>query len=327
MNVNLGSEVKNMANHAENVSVIDNKLHNKKIGSKLKKLFVPFKNPIVIIAFILLVIECLSLLFALFWALGCSFKSLNDFSENIFGLPQKWKIENYFKVYNNLYFQKFASTGYVRYYFPELFLNTVLYATFPVVVKVVSLATCAYAVSKYNFKFNKVIITTVMFVVIYPGVTSVGQRIQFLKAIGFYDSYWALLYGNIMFADYPFLIWLGTFNGISKEYMEAAKIDGASNLQTMLRIMFPLARTVFAIYLILGFIGAWNDYMIPLQTMPSMPNLAFCLYQFKSNTINEIAWPMYSLAAAIFVAIPCFICYCFISPFLVGNLTMGGVKE
>lgn len=299
---------------------------NKKLRPGLKARIAPYKSPLVIVSLLFLVIECFTLLFGLYWAIITSLKSINNFAEDVFGFPWDLKFNNYSMVYKRLYYQIVNEAGYKRIYFPGLFLNSILYATIPEFVGILTFASVSYVVSKFRFAFNKVMTTIVLFVMICPQMGSIGSTITFLRSIGFYDNYYALLYGKIIFADYAFLIWMGTWKGVPSEYMEAAKMDGAGNLRTMLLIMFPLAKVTFAIYVVLGFISAWNNYSIPLITMPSMPNLALALYQFQENSINEISWPTYQMAAAVIVAIPSLVLYCIIEPYLVGNLTMGGIK-
>jgi len=285
-----------------------------------------FKSPLVVFMFVLLVIECASLVYGLYWGFICSLKSINNYMEDVFGWPWEFRWSNYSMIYNKFYYQIFTETGYKRVLFPTLLLNSLLYATLPEFIKVFCFASVAYVVNKYRFKFNKVMTGIVLFTMIFPQAGSIGASLTFLKDIGFYDNYWALLYGNIIFADFQYLIWAGTWQGVDNGYMEAARIDGASELQIMLFIMFPLARVTFMIYLILGFIGGWNNYGIPLITMPSMPNLALALYQFEQNSVNAISWPPFRLAATYLVAIPCVVLYLIVEPYLVGNLTIGGLK-
>ena len=298
----------------------------RQISTKIKCKFQCFKSPLVVICFIFLLIESFSLIYALLWAVMNSLKSINDFSENLFGFPRQIMFDNYAKVYNKLYYYVRNDAGYQKIYFPQLVLNTILYSVPTTIIYTFSMAMVAYVSVKYRFWFNKVINTIVMFVVVFPGVASLGSRLQFLHRIGFYDNYWALLYGLICFADYNFLIWAGVFKGIPDDYIEAAKIDGAGHYQIMFQIVFPMARVQFAILLVLGFIGRWNDYQTALTTLPSMPNLALALYQFRENTINAISWPTYRLAACLIVAVPCIILYIIVEPIMVGNLTAGGLK-
>lgn len=58
---------------------------------------------------------------------------------------------------------------------------------------------------------------------------------------------------------------LNAINDIPREIEEAAKIDGASTLQTMLRVAIPLSRSILATTLVFGFITAWNEFLFGLM--------------------------------------------------------------
>lgn len=299
----------------------------KKFGRQAKFRLKDLKSPLIAFMFLLLVFECFTLLYGLYWGFINSLKSINNFMEDPFGTPIKMMWNNYVKVYKYLYYQTWTDEGgYARVAFPTLLLNSILYATLPEFLSVLCYASVAYVVTKYRFWFNKVMTTIVLFVIVFPDVGSIGASLTFLRDIGFYDNYLALLYGCIKFAGYQYLIWAGTWQGIDDGYIEAARLDGASELQIMIQIMFPLARVTFMIYLILGFISGWNNYNYPLITMPSMPNLAIALYQFERNSTNSISWPPYRMAATYITAVPCIILYCIVQPYLVGNITVGGIK-
>ena len=307
---------------------ISAKMRRKMIAQSKRARFMNIvRNPFIVISFLFLLIEAASIIYALVWSTFSSLKSITDFTENMFGAPKVLHVVNYVKIYKHLSYDVWVSGGGIKTYeFMQLLGNSVLYAVFPPAVTVFSMMAVAYATSKYNFKASKVLDTIVLIVVIFPGVNSLGQNIQFLRRIGFYDHYWALLLGNIAFADYNYLIWKGIFKGISNDFIDAAKVDGAGHYHIFFSIVIPLIRAPLMIFYVLGFIGMWNNYNIPLYTIPSMPNLALVLHQLRDNTINEIAWPMYQLAGAMIVALPCIVVYVFIEPLMGGDLLAGGIK-
>ncbi len=295
----------------------------REIKYKIKELF---RSPLLTIGFILILIDCFLLLYGLFWGLMTSLKSINNFAEDMFGLPRQYKWENYQTAMACFYKTIQTGAGYRRVYFFELLGNSLLMATFPVFITLFFNASVAYCCCKIKIGFNKVLHGIVMFVIVFPGVSTLGNRLEFLKTLGFYDNYLALLWGNIAFADYNFLVWYGAFQNVPNDYIEAAKMDGAGNWHVMLGIVFPLVRVQFAILYVLGFIGQWNQYITTLTTMPSMPTLALALYSFRELTTNAVSWPPIQLSACMIVAAPCIVIYCFMSPYLVGNLTVGGLK-
>lgn len=285
-----------------------------------------FRNPVTAIGFFLIVIDCALLLYGLFWGIMTSLKSINNFSEDMFGFPRELRFDNYITAYRCFYKNIQTGAGYERIYFPELLRNSILFSTLPVLCDLCSTASVAYVCAKYRMRFNKVLHFIVLFVIVFPGVSNLGNKIAFFKAIGFYDSYLATCYGEIHFAKYNFLIWYGAFLGISNDYLDAARVDGAGNWRTMLTIAFPLVRIQFAILFLLGFVGRWNSYLATIQFTPSWPTLASALFAFREVTTNAASFPTVQIAACFIVALPSVILYSIMSPYMIGNLTAGGLK-
>lgn len=305
---------------------------DKKFLKELKKKVTKKKErpstlvPLIIFG-VLLFIICFSYIYMLVFGVSISLKTLNDFADNIFGLPKKIYYQNYLLAFKRLFVTiQTNDGGSQRVYFTKLLINTLLFAIPPLIITNITQMSVAYVCTKYRFRFNKYMHLIVVFVFVMPAVNSLGQKIVFLRTIGFYDNYWALLYGSIIFADYNFLIWYGTWKGIPTDFIEAARIDGAGHYQTMVRIMFPMVRVQFLVLFVLGFITRWNDYTTVLTTMPSFPVLSYALLSFQWDTTSIASWPTVQIAAAMFVALPCIVLYVCFQPWLTGNLTMGGLK-
>ena len=297
-----------------------------RLGRFFRVKLLQFRSPLVLISFVLLLVECISLILALYWGAITSLKGHIEFRTNIFGWPKELRTDNFKIAMNNLYKVVLEDGQPRKVMFWELLKNTLLLATFPVLVTNISFMSCAYVVTKKNFAFNKVVLGLVVFTMVFPGVSSLGNSIYFLRRIGFYDSYWALLWGNINCIDYNFLIWMGAFKGVPNELLDAADLDGADNWTKMTRIAFPLVRVPFAILFVTGFIAQWNNYQMVLTTMPSMPNLSLALVQFRELTTNVVSRPPIQMAAAFIVCIPCTILFLIMEPYMVGNLTAGSLK-
>ena len=274
-----------------------------------------------------LVFICISYAWMIYYGFATSFKSVNDFAENLLGFPRRFVTYNYDIAWTRLFYRiPLAEGGYEKVYFPRLFLNTFLIACPPVLITLFTQSIVSYVCSKYRFGFNKILHLLVVFVFVMPSVNALGQKIMFLKSIGFYDNYWALLYGSIIFADYNFLIFYGSWKGIPNDYVEAAKIDGAGHFYIFFKIMFPLIRTQFIVLFVMAFIAKWKDYMQVMTTMPSWPVLSLALLSFQWDTTTIVAWPTVHMAACMIVSLPCIVLYLVFQPLMVGNLTMGGLK-
>jgi multiple sugar transport system permease protein len=285
------------------------------------------RSPFAIIMCLVIGLVCATFVYALVWGLLTSLKSNNNFSGDMFGLPVRLYFKNYATVMKNLYVTVgMKAGGNRRATFFELTYNSLLYSVTHAGVGIFSHAAVAYAVCKYRFKFNKVMHFIVVFTIVVPIVGSLGAGLNYIRALGVYDNFWAHVYTCINFADAGFLIWYGIFKGISSEYMDAAKVDGAGHWRIMLTIMFPMARVPFMVFFVLNFISLWNSFQTQITTLPGMPNLARALWEFNSSNNNAITEIPVQIAAAMIVTFPCLVLFLIFNRWLVGNVTMGGLK-
>ena len=205
-------------------------------------------------------------------------------------------------------------------------LNSVIIAGGSTVIAMLCGIPAAYALARMKFRgqtaFLGFVIVSQMFA---PVVLLIGIY-QVMQSLGLTDSLWGLIFINAAF-NQAFTIWLlrGTFLSISPEMEQAATIDGCNRIQSMLRILLPVAAPGIVTTLIFIFINAWNEYTVALcliQTDTLKP-LTVGINTF--NGYNMIEW-QYLFAASIFAIIPVVILFMCIEKNLVSGLASGGVK-
>jgi len=100
--------------------------------------------------------------------------------------------------------------------------------------------------------------------------------------INFLDTYWAVILPG-MYSAFNVLLFKGFFDGIPNELINAARLDGASEISIIRRIILPLSKPVFAVVSYFTFSAAWNNFMWPLITIKknSLQPLSVFIYQFQ----------------------------------------------
>ena len=309
-----------------------------KMGNKEKK------SATTIVLFSLLLIYTCIFLFLLLWAVLTSVKTDNDFitNRNYYGLPRDvitgkllapwdWNWKNFvdaadrFKV-TDLYRngQKIAVPFVTQIWY------TVLYAVGCAFFQTACPCLVAYFTSKFNYKFNKIIDVVVIITMIIPVVGSSVSMISLLNKLNIYDTFLGLYAQKFYFANMYYLMFGAIFKGVSKEYYEAAHIDGASELNVMIRIALPLVMNSFGLIFLLHFITYWNDYGTLLLYAPTHPTIAYGLYIFSTRSPGndlKLASKSVQMAGSIMIAIPTTILFVIFRNKLMGNLAIGGVKE
>ena len=140
------------------------------------------------------------------------------------------------------------------------------------------------------------------------------------------NSILGLIFINAAF-NQAFTIWLlrGTFMSISAEMEQAATIDGCNRLQSMFKVLLPMAAPGIVTTLIFIFINAWNEYTVALCLISTDTLKPLTVGINIFNGYNIIEW-QYLFSASLFAIIPVLIMFMSIEKNLVSGLTSGGVK-
>jgi arabinogalactan oligomer/maltooligosaccharide transport system permease protein len=125
-----------------------------------------------------------------------------------------------------------------------------------------------------------------------------------------------------------FTTWLlkGYFDTIPIEIEEAAMIDGCGPIQSFLLIGLPMAKPALAVTALLAFMGGWGEFVFASVLVPSPAarrTLMVGMYGMANNP--NIPWG-YFAAGAVMTIIPVMIVYLYFQRYLIGGLTLGGVK-
>jgi multiple sugar transport system permease protein len=183
----------------------------------------------------------------------------------------------------------------------------------------------AYAFSRFRFRGRQGLRTQFLVINMFPVVMLILPLFVLMRGLGLLDTYVALIGGHATFT-LPFAIWLltGYFDGIPVELDQAAMVDGATRLQALRLVVFPLAMPgVIAVGLYL-FITSWNEYLFALMlTGRNVRTVTVALQLFIGE--NQIQWGLL-MAGGTLVSLPATVLFLFAQRRLVSGLTGGAVK-
>ena len=310
-----------------------------------------FKNPLLILVFIVLAVYSVSLLTMLAWGLLTSLKSVIDFTDfgNVLGLPDpEWSVEemkfsNYSVILQSFQYRTGNYTyissifGMIQHTpqmvtFPIALLNTLLYAVVGSLFTAFTTMTVAYLAAKYKYKFSGVLYILVVVTMTIPIVGAQASMITLLRDLGIYNTYFGMWFQAISFNSMYFLVFFAFFQGISDTYIEAAEIDGASQFSIYLKILIPLAIKLFGTVFLLNFIALWNDYQTPYLYYPGKPTLSYLVYQMSIKTSgvsggNDTQGAPQRIAGCMILAIPLIVIFIAFKDKILGSMSIGGIKE
>lgn len=206
-------------------------------------------------------------------------------------------------------------------------LNSAVLSVGTMILAMSTSVTASYAFSRFKFKGKKAVLQVLLLLNAFPQILTMFALFRLFKNLNLLNSHLGLIliYAGSMCI---FSIWnmKGYFDSIPIEIEEASKIDGASDMQLIRKIILPLARPAIIVTAVMVLIFVWNEYLFATTFMLKEESytLAGGLYQLQANDYSR-SWPLFS-AAAILVSIPILIIFFCIQKYMVSGLTAGGVK-
>jgi multiple sugar transport system permease protein len=185
-----------------------------------------------------------------------------------------------------------------------------------------------YALARLRFKGKRVILTMVLGVSMFPGIAIVAPLYLWFSNLRIINTYAALVLPYVTFS-LPLCIWTLTafFQELPLDLEDAGKVDGATPLQTFLRIIVPLAAPGIFTCAILVFIYAWNEFLFARTFMnrETSYTITVALQMFQGMGEEQIPWGQIS-AASVIVTLPLVLVVLLFQKRIVSGLTSGAIK-
>lgn len=203
--------------------------------------------------------------------------------------------------------------------------NSVITSVVSTLIGLVLTVPAAYAMAFYPSKRTDFTLVWMVSTKFIPAVGVLIPIFLVYKTLGLLDDVWGLI-ALYTAMNLPIMIWMvySYFRDIPKDLVEAADIDGASMLQTMTRVVLPLATPGLASTCLLALILAWNESFWSItMTNHSAATLAVFIASFKSA--EGLYWAKMSAASVLSIA-PIVVLGWFAQRQMVRGLTFGAVK-
>lgn len=258
---------------------------------------------------------CFVTLIPILYALSVSLNSQNSLlSSNFSFIPKNFTLQNYRSVI-------FGQDILIW------FQNTVFLAFVTVVLSLLIAVPGAYCFSRRSFPGRKSILKCLVLLNSFPAILSMFAIYRLLRPMGLVNSRLGLIlvYTGTMAV---FSLWntKGYFDTIPTEIEEAAKMDGAGDIQVVVRIVLPLAKPSIITTALQVLIYVWNEYIYAttFMTGESKYTLAAGLNSLQATEMTG-SWPVFA-AASITVSLPVLIIFFLCQKYMTSGLTAGGVK-
>lgn len=270
-----------------------------------------------------LIIFTLTLVLLFTWGVSTSLKSISEFRGNKLGFPNSFEWSNYSTVLENF----FVLVDEYPIYIGGMLVNSLLYCVGCSLIGTITPFICAYLTVKFNYKFGKVIYGIVLVTMMLPIIGSEPSTLRVLDTFGLTDSIFGMYILKMNFLGIYFLLFCATVKSIPQSFSEAAYLDGASEQSILINIIFPMAKNTILVIFLLSVITYWNDYQSVIIYFPSYPTLAYGMFDLSRSTGSDLSYVPMQMAGMFIVMVPTLVAFVIFHDKMMGNLSMGGLKE
>ena len=263
-----------------------------------------------IVVFIVCIFFIIVALFPPVWVFLASFKDFKEFNRNPTLLPKKFDIQVYIKTWNDLKF--------IKYY-----ISSFTVVAGGVICAVIFNGLLGYALAVIKPKGHKIVFGLVMWSLLIPATTSMVALFVNIKRVGLSGSYiplWLACGANAFFV----ILFKQFFEGLPKELIEAAKLDGCGYLRIFRSIMIPLSKSIVVVIIIFAINATWSDFLLPFLVLNGTGKETVMVRLFAFRLSN--ASPVEILRAVAFSIIPPIILFGIFQKQITEGAAAGAIK-
>lgn len=275
------------------------------------------------IFFAILIVVAVVAIVPMIWTIATAFKDTKEIYSSFSFFPKNMTFS---KAWSRL------AEAWSALHLEKSIFNTLYMSLGALVLKLVICGLGGYALSKLKPRGSKLVFVLVVWTMMMPHqIRMVPNYITCLHfpfaldvnmGVSLLDTYWPIWLGQCS-DTFTVLLFKNAFDALSDSYVEAARIDGCSDLGIFFKIMVPLS-TPIIIYVSIGVLtAAWSDFMGPLIYLSENEVLPLRIYRLK----NEPGIKMNTyFMALVFSCIPTFLIYVLFQRQIMGGVNVGGVK-
>lgn len=268
-------------------------------------------------AYFLLTAAGIVMLYPLLWLAGASFKSNSEIFSSVWFMPDSFD----FKVYKN------AWRTVTPYTMGHYFLNTFLIIIPKTVFAVLSSVIVAYGFARFDFPLKKFFFALLLGGMLMPSIVTVLPMFLLWSKLGVLDTYIPLTVPYLFASEGMFVfILVQFFNGVPKEFDEAARIDGCGTLRTLFFVLMPCIRPAVISIAVFTFLWTMNDFLTPLIMIQSVEKYPLSLaLRLSVDSTGQNYEQNKLIALSIIGLIPSITVFAIAQKKFVSGITAGGL--
>jgi multiple sugar transport system permease protein len=270
--------------------------------------------------YLILILLSISYAFPLFWMITSALKidsQIYTVPPILIPIPAHWN--NFYDAWTRLPFTLYLFNSVARYVIPVTMFT------------MISSTVVAYGFSRIQWIGRDALFFVCMLTMMIPGQVTMVPLFVTYKNLGWINSYKPLVIPALFGSAYFIFLLRQFFMTIPEDLSDAARIDGASELGILMRIVLPLATPALAVVALFQCVWAWNDYLGPLIYLnrEELYPLALGVHRLQTITIGTgtagMAYP-HLMAVSTIVAMPIILVFFFAQRTFIEGISLTGLK-
>ena len=210
--------------------------------------------------------------------------------------------------------------------------NSIFYAVTAGVGATVLAVLAGYGFAKYRFRGRRLMLSVLLGSVMVPLTALVIPTFILFSNINLTDTVWAVILPSLLNPFGVYLMQVYAADAVPDELIDAARVDGASEVKTFLRVAFPLLRPAVVTVLLLSIVGTWNNFFLPLAMLANTKlfpiTVGLGLWQGQASGNNSGGANLWGLiiTGSLVSIIPLVIAFLALQKYWQGGLSVGSLK-
>ena len=211
--------------------------------------------------------------------------------------------------------------------FGSWMLNSVFLASTHTVLVVTLSSMAGFALAKYRFRGRRLVMLAMLCTMLIPGVVLLPGSYELILRIGWIDSYLAILVPSAVSVFGSFLFRQAMLEGVRDELLEAARVDGCSELRLWWEVALPAVRPMTGAFTLMSFLAMWNSFLWPQVVLQDEGK-----YHLPIGLANLLNLPQYRsdygllMAGTVLSVLPVVVLFALLQREFIAGLTSGAVK-
>lgn len=241
------------------------------------------------------------------------FKTLGELRVDPFGLPERWRLDNYIAILTDPWLWR-------------LLFNSLVIAGATVVLTLVAGAMAAFTFAQIRFFGSRMLLNYILLGLLFPAATAILPLFIKLRDFGLLNSHMGIILPQVAFGlAFSVVLMRGFFRQLPPELWDAARVDGCSYAAFFWKVTIPLSTPILATVGVFVLVQSWNNFLLPLIVMndDDMYTWPLGIMEFQGEFSTD--WHLV-LAFITVTMIPALVLFVFAQRYIVAGLTGGAVK-